>query len=297
MTVLFILALIFAIIGWTKKSSVESANKELEAQVDSLEDQKDELMAEVESLMSQLETVATENESLQGSIADAERLLAEKEAMIAKMKKNASDSQALKNDIASLKSLKGELENTLNNLRMENEALMAENQRLTGEVALAQEENATLAGRLDELEVNKVELQQRVSDLANSSFKATSFEVSVEGKKDKAVVKGKKARTINISFDLDNVPSELQGSQTLYMVMSDEQGTPVKVDNPIKARIQTPKNEILEIEAQQAKEVTIRNSQRLDFTHEVTEKMRPGLYKAVIYGKTGLVGAVSFRLG
>jgi hypothetical protein len=53
---------------------------------------------------------------------------------------------------------------------------------------------------------------------------------------------------------------------------------------------------VVELIAARARDVNITASQRLSFTHDLEDRLRPGFYRVSVFTDIGLLGAASFRL-
>ena len=159
---------------------------------------------------------------------------------------------------------------------------------LEEDLGLAREENKALAN------LNK-SIQEEVDRLTLRDFKATAFRVETEKKNNKATAKSRRARRLKVSFDLTQVPPEYQGLRPIYLVISDEQATPIKLDNPIKAQVAV-NGQPTDLIAAESKEVNIAQNQRLSFTHDLAERLKSGYYRIAVYTDIGLLGASSLRL-
>ena len=264
-------------------------NNELNAQVDDLNGLKNKLASEVDSLQLAFEDLAIENESLQTNAEEAERKIAEKEAIIRRLsRQKKSEDKNLKVQIEQLLADKAQLEASIGNLQSENDSLRMLTGQLTADLAASKSENQALA------DLNAT-IQRELKRLTLANFKASAFRVEVEKRKPKATAKSKRARRIHVSFDLTGVSPEYQGVRTLYMVITDDKGTPIKNSNPINAQV-TVNNQQMDIQAVKTQEVDIEESQRLSFSHDLEERLRTGYYRVAVYSDIGLLGASSFRL-
>ena len=269
--------------------SLTVQNSELNAQIDDLSDLKDKLAEEVDSLQIAYEDLAIENESLQTSAEEAERKIAEKDAIIRRLsRKKKSEDKNLKIQIEELLADKAQLEVSINNLQAENDSLKMLTGQLTADLAASKSENRALA------DLNAT-IQQELKRLTLANFKASAFRVEVEKRKPKATAKSRRARRILISFDLTGVSPEYQGVRPLYLVITDDKGTPIKHANPIQAQVKV-NNQTRDIQAVKVQEVDIEESQRLSFSHDLAERLRTGYYRVAVYTDIGLLGASSFRL-
>ena len=291
--VLLLLGLLYA--GWwglgqkNQKEALKSETEQLNSQIGDMETVKAKLEEEVSNLQNTYDLLVEENESLQGSLADAQKQLVRKDVAIRNAnKKAASASNDLKSQIEALLATRDSLQSNITNLQEENIALKEKAGILEQDLSTAREENETLAN------LNR-SMQAELDRLTLANFKASAFQVAVEQKNEKVTSKSRRARRINVTFDLTDVPEEYQGVTPLYLAVTDDKGTPIQTANPLKKKI-TAGNQKIDIIAVEGKEVNIGASQRLAFNHELNEKLRPGFYRASVYTDFGLLGATSFRL-
>jgi DNA repair exonuclease SbcCD ATPase subunit len=271
------------------KNELTVQNEQLTKEMGNLSTLRDKLEHDIDSLQQAYASLAEENQNLEGSIADAQKKIAEKEAIIKKVKvSSASESKNLKAQIEQLLAIKAELEGNIANLQSENDSLRMLTGQLTEDLSQARSENEALNN------LNKT-IQEEVKRLTLANFKASAFRVEVERKKPKATAKARRARRILVSFDLTGVPPQYRGVKTLYLVLTDDKGTPIKMDNPIQAKV-TVNGQAMDIQAAKAQEVNIVENQRLQFNHELEDKLKSGYYRAAVYTDIGLLGASSFRL-
>jgi DNA repair exonuclease SbcCD ATPase subunit len=273
----------------SQKNALTEQNAELNTKLGDLTSLRDNLEREVDSLQQAYASLATENESLQGSIADAQEKIAQKEAAIRKIsKQSTSESKNLKAQIEELLAVKNQLEASIQSLQSENDSLRTLTGQLTTDLASAKSENEALAA------LNST-IQEEVKRLTLANFKASAFRVEVEKKRPKATAKAGRARKIMVSFDLTDVKKEFRGLRPLYLVITDDKGTPISVSNPVKATVKV-NNQAAEIIAVKQQDIDIVENQRLSFTHDLEEKLKSGYYRVAVYTDIGLLGASSFRL-
>jgi hypothetical protein len=98
-----------------------------------------------------------------------------------------------------------------------------------------------------------------------------------------------------VSFDLADVPEPFQGPQKLYLVITNDKGSPIASTNPTKATVFAPTGPV-EIQAQALKQVVLETTQRQSFTYKLDERLKSGSYVVAIYCDKGLLGASTFRL-
>ncbi len=264
-------------------------------EMDSLMEVREGLEMDLSSLTKEYENMAIENDSLKGSLDNAKEVIATKDEQLRwAQRKAATDVKTLKEEIVVLETAKSDMMATVEALRTENNELKQANAELTQKVAMFEEENAGLQVQVTDLNAANSLLERKAADLANTSFKASSMQVDLAKNNDKATIKSKRVRRLDIGFDLVDVPEEYQGQQNLYLYITDSNGVPisggsgtVKVGSGDRALV---------IEPLDVKKVSLTASQRFEFSHEVAEKLKPGYYIASIYADKGLLGSTLFKL-
>ena len=301
LAVLLALLLVFA--GWWafklkgEKSALMQNNEQLTSELSNMQDLKADLEQEVDSLTFTYNLLAEVNDSLQSSLTDAKSTIKGQGRTIRKLKasnkevtaKSGAEVSTLKAEIQSLLAAKANLEASIQSMQRINDSLMVRTGVLEKDLSIARKETSELSN------LNK-SMQKEIEKLTLENFKATAFRVEMEKKrKSKVTSKSRKARRIQASFDLTNVPEEYQGVRPIYLVITDEKSSPIKLKNPIKANIRV-NGQPTEIIAAEAKEVNITNNQRLSFTHELAERLKPGYYRVMAYTDIGLLGISSLKL-
>lgn len=292
-TIILLFAAIAGWFFWQKSRSLVDENKQQQLELDSLNTLKARLSTSLDSLTGAYADLRLENENLQGKVTSTAALIAEKDRSIQQIKaQGGRDLKALRAQVADLTRIKTEYETVINVLKQENETLKNENQRLTGENEQLKGEKDQLSGQVTDL---AKKLEDQIRKTQSATFKATSFRVELERRNDKLTTKARRVREIGVSFDLADVPQPYQGSQKLYLVITDDQGNPVPSANPIKATIQAPAGAV-EIIAQQVRAVVLETTQRMSFNYKLDDRLKAGNYVVAIYCDKGLLGASSFRL-
>ena len=280
-----------------RQSQLLNENAELSMQVDSLLIEKEALLKEIDGITLAFKTEESRADSLSTVLADVQEQIEKRNAAAQKIRQqHTTEVNELKKEIEQLRKFREENEALVAQLRNENAALLAQNTELTETVGEMQSENEQLTAKGEALQASNQELEKNVSKLKAASVKASNFQVVVDKKSGKLTTSAKKARSINVSFDMNNVPKEHQGNHTLYLVVTDELGMPVKVANPIRVRINLD-GKPAELEAQQEQKVNLSTDQHIEFNQEFDEKLKPGKYKASIYSEMGLMGTSGFVLG
>ena len=294
---LLLLVIIFGGVMMNRNTKLKEENKQLTVEVDSLQKEKVKLLAELDGLNAAFETEKGRADSLSTLLTSAQDEIARRNTAAKKIKQqHTTDMATLKQEIEHLKLLKSESEGIIAQLRKENETLLAQNAALSETVQQVQAENTQLNEKGEALAVSNKELEKSVAKLKAATVKASSFQVTVNKKSGKTTAAAGKAKSISVSFELNKVPVEHQVKQTIYLVISDDKGTPVKVDNPIMTRL-TVDGKPVEIEAQQEQKVKLGANQEIKFEQSFDEKIKAGNYKVSIFSEMGLLGSSKFTLG
>lgn len=271
------------------KKELAAQNEALTGQVGDLSSLRDGLQRQVDSLETAYSSLAEENKNLQGSVVEAEKTIASQSAAITKLKKQGTnESGNLKTQIEELLKAKAKLEGKIQGLEAENDSLRTLTGQLTTDLASAKSDNDALST------LNRT-IQDEMKKLTLANFKASAFRVEVERKRPKATAKAGRARRILISFDLTGVKQEYRGLRPLFLVITDDKGTPIKNANPIQAKVNV-NGQQMDLLAVQQKETDIVENQRLTFTHDLEDKLKSGFYRVAVYTDIGMLGAASFRL-
>lgn len=278
---------------WQKSQNLLAESRQMEVEKAALEAEKVGVERSLDSLSTAYGDLRTENETLKGSVSSSAVLVREKEAVIQEIKStSAKDLDALRKQVEELKRAKIEYETIIATLRTENDQLKNANAQLTTENTQLKGEKEQLSGQVQDL---GKQLEDQIRKTQSASFKATAFRVEAERRNDKLTTKARKVREINISFDLADVPQAFQGPQKLYLVITDDKGSPIPSANPTKATVYAPTGPV-DIMAQQLKSVVLETTQRHTFNHKFDDKLKSGNYVVAIYCDKGLLGASSFRL-
>lgn len=271
------------------RTELEAEKVELSGSIEELEELRSSLVSEVDSLQEEFNILADENSSLEGSLAQVQEEVAQKEAAIRNIKaQSSSEISNLRAQIQELMALKASLEGNISEVQMENDSLRTLAGQLESDLGLARDENAALSNLNQSME-------EEVGRLTYANFKASNFKVSLAKGNDKVTSKARRAKAISTSFNLNNVPPKYQGKRPLYLVMTNETGTPVQGANPIKARTMSD-GQPMDIIAVASKEVNLGKDQRLSFDYEFEDKLAAGNYRVAVYSDLGLLGSSNVQL-
>ncbi|MCB0638051.1 MAG: hypothetical protein KDC54_15585, partial [Lewinella sp.] len=278
--------------GFTRNSKVNELsadNTEVNAALDEMAALRDDLARQVDSLASEYDILAVQNEELSGSLAQTQEDLARAQAAVDRARRNAAaEVNDLRAQINDLLAARSGLESSIMAMQAENDSLRVRTGLLEDEVALSQEENEALQNmnRAMEGEIRKLTLE---------NFKATAFTVTPLLRRGVATTRASRARSVSVEFDLANVPPEYQGLRSLYLVITDESGTPIPSTKAIPATA-TVNGQRMDLMALETRDENITESQRLTFEHTFEQKLDEGYYRAAVYTDIGLLGAANFRL-
>lgn len=266
-----------------------------QAEIDSLVTVRANLETELNAINLQYSAIAMENDSLTGSLESAREAIAKKDDQLRwAQRKAANDANAIKAEIATLESNKAELLATVDRLTKENDELKLSNADLQEKLSVSEQQNTTLKGQVGDLEMANKLLEKRTGELATSAFKASAMQVDIAKKNDKNTIKAGRVRKFKVGFDLVDVPEEYRGEQSLYLTITDANSVPVS-EGGQKVRVGS-ENQALVIEALESKKVNIGETQRLEFSHELSDKVKKGFYIFSIYAEKGLIGSTMFQL-
>lgn len=289
-----ILALIGMIYFFLKSNKTSAALTVANTEIDSLAAIRDALYVQVDSINQIYEVAAFQNDSLKGTLENYKRIVAEKDNQIWRIQNTSKkDKESLKAEIAALTSAKSDLMSNVQKLTQENESLRQENLALTQKVEEVTTANTQLQGQVGDLERANNLLKQRTAQLVDQAFKATAMQVDMVKANDKSTNRSKRARKVNVAFDLVDVPAEYHGTQNVYLYVTNADGVPA--DTGTKVKVGTGAQALV-IEAQATKKVDIKGTQRLDIAYEFNEKLKEGYYIASIYADKGLLGSTVFKL-
>lgn len=266
-----------------------------QAEIDSLVSVRTNLETELNSLNLRYSAIAMENDSLTGSLESAREAIAKKDEQLRwSQRKAANDANALKEEIAMLETNKEEMMATIDRLTQENDELKMSNADLTEKLTASEQHNTELQGQVGDLERANTLLEQRSSQLASVAYKASAMQVNVAKRNDKTTIKAGRVRKFTLSFDLVDVPEEYQGEQSLYLTITDANGVPVS-EGGEKVKVGS-ESQALVIEALESKKVNVGASQRVEFSHELSDKVKKGFYIFSVYADKGLIGSTMYQL-
>lgn len=284
----------------SQNSKLNEKTNHLTSKVDSLTTLKFDLLDEIDSLRIAFAVMANEKDSvslaLSAEIEEARKIMDRQKSELRIFKrKTATEIKGLNKEIGDLGDIREKMERVISQLQTEKEELLNQNMALTEQLEDSEERNRVLAYQVEELEQLNLSTLDELRSLRATAFQATNFNVEVQNKSDKPTTNKNRAKTIKVGIDINNVPSQYQGEQSLYLVIKDARGIPIESLNPTKTTIKSP-NETTEIIAQRAIMMSLAESQRVEFKHDIVNKLNAGYYRVAVYSDFGLLGAATFRL-
>ncbi|RFS14016.1 hypothetical protein [Emticicia sp. C21] len=286
-SILLLLSLLWGGYQWRIGGTLKKENEVLTKRTDSLKVVRDNLQKELEGISSQLEAATAQNQSMSASLTSINEKLAEKDKALNRLQKDNQSIGTLRKQVNELKNLKESLSNELASVKQENARLRADNSRLT-------QENADLRRLNSDKNVNTF-LPKEEEESSASLLGANAFRVDVMNRKEKLIVKGRRAREVAIMFDL---PEGAKGGEDeiVYLSVKDITQKPLK-DSKAKQVNVNIKGVMNPVTVHLTKAVDFtRNPQRVNLKYKLDEKLKAGVYVAELFTEKLFVGKVEFRL-
>jgi cell division protein FtsB len=291
--VILALALIGSLIwGFNKNSqatNLQEDNTEVKEAMEAMTSLRDDLAREVDSLAGEYDVLASENVELNGQLAGTREELTNAQSALSRAKKGAAaEINDLRAQIAALTAARSELSNSISALEDQNADLREQMGVLEINLAESKTENQ----QMKEMATN---MEGQIRQLTYENFRATAFQVTPEVKRGNPTTNASRARRLAISFDVANVPAEFRGVRPVYLVITDEKGTPIPRTDYVRTSV-TVNGQTQDIMAVEARDENIGESQRISFNHELENKMDAGYYRVSVFTDTGLLGSTNFRM-
>jgi regulator of replication initiation timing len=297
-----LLALLFLgtlIWGVTTKSRLEESYTAKDAEAEQLALLRDKLQASVDSLDRAYAEATEENEALRGE-ASAARETAERALYdmrkAQRARKNDNDvAYQMRLQIEDLMNVRRMLETSILELTAENKDLRVRNVELRRDLSSAKTEAYEAGKEVASLSRMTETMEEDIRRMTLGAFRASAMQVDLLRKNGTATANANRARRIEVSFDLTDVPSEYLGVRPIFLVLTDESATPVISDNPVRATV-TVNGAEKPLIALEGRDVNIERNQRISFTHELDDKLDEGFYRAEIYTDVGMLGSAKVQL-
>ncbi|MDO8367320.1 MAG: hypothetical protein Q7T20_11010 [Saprospiraceae bacterium] len=276
--------------SWIRFSNLDEIRqteaKQHEVMLDSLLQVKTALESNLDQLQTDFADLSSENDTLAERLATTTNIVAEKEAAIQEIKsQNVREEKALREQVQRLQTIKDRYETIIAVLDQKNARLTIENERLRGVTDSLFTEISDLG----------IKLEAQIRKTLSAQYKATGFRIDLERRNDKPTIRAKRTRELKVYFELNQVPESYRGNQKLYLVITDDRGTPIPSENPIDAYIQTERSNIA-ITAQATQLQNVIENQRIEMAYKLEDRLKKGTYIVSVYSEKGPLGVASFRL-
>lgn len=298
---LFLGSLIWGISRNNAAGELQVEKETISAEAEQLAILRDKLQIEVDSIGAAFETAAADNEELRGQLSEAQETA--KRALYdmrvaQKSRKNDNDvAYQMRLQIEDLINTRATLERNLAELKTENQELRKTNVTLRADLSTAKTANYQLEKTADNLQTMTKSMEAEIEKMTLGAFKASAFQVDLfrGNKGTKLTSDASRVKRLNVSFDLTDVPDEYLGVRPIYFVLTDQSGTPVTSENPVRAKA-IVNGAPMDLIALEGRDVNVEKNQRLSFTHELDVKLNAGFYRAQIFTDLGLLGAANVQL-
>lgn len=298
---LFLGSLFWGITRNSAATELAAVQVENETEISQLEQLRNNLQAQVDSISVVYESAAADNAELRGQLADAQKLA---DAALYDMRK-AQKSRQNDNDVAyqmrlqieDLITARANLERNLAALEEENKTLRKENVTLRADLSSSKTKAYELEKRSEVLEQTTRRMEEQINEVTLGAFKATAMQVDLYrgSRGTKTTTDASRVKRMAVSFDLTAVPDKYLGVRPIYLVMTDESGTPVRSENPVKAKA-IVNGAPMDVIALEGRDVNVEKNQRISFTHELSSKLEKGFYRVQILTDLGALGATNLQL-
>ncbi|MTB52725.1 hypothetical protein [Lewinella sp. W8] len=287
--------------GLSNNSKLTEANAQMSEEVDQLSLLRDKLTREVDSLGTAYEAAAADNVELQGQLAEAQdqakRALYDMRQAQKSRRNDNEVAYQMRVQIEDLIQTRATLERSISELRAENDQLRKDNVTLRRDLSEAKTQAYNFEKKADNLETMTKSMEAEIERMTLGAFKATAIQVDMfrGNKGTKVTSDASRVKRMNVSFDLVDVPSEFLGVRPIYLVLTDQSGTPVVSQNPVRAKVIVNGAE-MDLIALEGRDVNVERTQRISFTHELDVKLAAGFYRAQIFTDLGLLGSANVQL-
>ena len=275
------------------------ANDDLGSELATLEGIRDDLIKDMEALNLDYDSLVEKHDSLITIYEKEHQQILAQQQLVNKIKKSATNDEAtFQRQIQQLQDAKKDMLAMLDQLKSENQNLHRQNQELGQKLLVSEKENETLKLEIASMKQMTTTLESDRSDLMAKSTRANNFLINFKKQGNKSTGSARRTRTIQVSFDIFNLPEAKKGEHQLYIVLKDAKGIPVKVANPVEATIKSSTTAQGEpIIAQQMMTASLFEKGRLQFKVEpLPGTLHKGYYRALVYADWGLIGGAQFQL-
>lgn len=277
----------------------KSETERLQGELTELNTTKDQLEGSLTEMEGNYNTQIATNDSLglqiEERVQEVEGLKKKLSSVRSQLASSKANTQEIQDRLAKIEELKAALEADIQTLKEENSELMATTDELSSELATQKAQVANLTQEVASLSEANQKISEHLYRVAPAGYRADNFSIVMEKKNDKMTSKAKKVDEVRVSFNLDNVPSEKQGNGALYMVVTNVLGETVK-EIPASEVMVKGRMENLKINAVDAKEVSLTQTQSVDMSFRPGKDIKQGEYNLLVYSDHGYLGSTGFYL-
>ena len=265
---------------WDKNNNDQKMTQ-LQTQYVAVDSSKNELQKSFDASLARLDSLTGYNNEIEGKLSERNTEISKLKGQISSILKKNKLTVAEKRKAESLIT---ELNGKIANLEQEVARLTQENQTLTTEKAAVTVERDTYKAQKDTLETVKQGLEQKV-DIA-STLNANAIAITPinekKGGKEKETTSAKRVDKLVISFDVNNRIAQ-SGSTDVYVLITDPEGKPVKVDALGSGSFTTREDGEKTYTAKVPVEIETGKTKRVEFAWRQNSDFKRGDYKIEVY--------------
>ncbi|MCB0666253.1 MAG: hypothetical protein KDC80_10540 [Saprospiraceae bacterium] len=296
--ILFFVAFVAAIYYGSRTTHLANDKSNLALNLEDLDQQKMKLENDLTVLDSnyqvQISTNDTLSSTLQDRLKEVDKLKARVWSAKQNLAKSEEENQAINDKLAQLETLKADLESDIASLNETNEELIATNEEISADLEMSKKQTDDLNTKLTVMTEENQKLVSRLRTLAPAGFIANNFTVTAAKKNDKLTAKANRAETINISFDINDVPQEFQDEEEIYLVLTKSDGQPIQA-LPTK-EVEVASVDPVNIKVVDRTKTTLKDRQNIEMSFDADRDLESGLYNVLVYADHGFLGSTTFQL-
>lgn len=294
-----VIAIAAAIYMGVNSNFFKSETERLQDELTELNATRDTLEGDLAEMETSYDTQIAVNDSLsfeiEERVQEVEGLKQRLSSVRSQLANSKANTEEIKARLAKIEALKAELEADIVNLKEENQELLASSDELSTELAAQKAQVANLNEKVADLTEANQKISEHLYRVAPAGYRADNFSVAFEKRNDKLTSKAKKIDEIRVSFSLDNVPADKQGNGALYLTLTNVLGETV-AEVPASEVMVKGRMENLKINAVDAKEVKLQQTQSVDMVVRADKNLEEGEYNLLVFSDHGYLGSTGFVL-
>lgn len=265
---------------WDKNNNDQKMTQ-LQTQYVAVDSSKNELQKSFDASLARLDSLTGYNNEIEGKLSERNTEISKLKGQISSILKKNKLTVAEKRKAESLIT---ELNGKIANLEQEVARLTQENQTLTTEKAAVTVERDTYKAQKDTLETVKQGLEQKVDIASTLNANAIAITPINEKKsgKEKETTSAKRVDKLVISFDVNNRIAQ-SGATDVYVLITDPEGKPVKVDALGSGSFTTREDGEKTYTAKVPVEIETGKTKRVEFAWRQNSDFKRGDYKIEVY--------------